>query len=204
MFTINACYRNDVGEGDAGEDDGEDAGEGDAVEDDGEADAGEGGAVVPGETYEHVVMACVSGMNMQLYSDRSVSECKALCSANTDCLAFEYGVDPRRDVGGYEPRACQLQSGASTAGCDGTEYNLDLYIKRVADADCNSHCADVRVNGQPWFDRDGPYYDCDWYRDSQSNGEEEDCTTDYSNNGYSSVTACCHCGGGVVTTCQSA
>ena len=79
------------------------------------------------------------------------------------------------------------------------------------DAACNNHpgatasCADVTVNGQPWFDSDGPEYDCAWYTyDMVYEGEYGDrCTTDYFNNGYSSVTACCHCGGGAVT-CQPA
>ena len=85
------------------------------------------------QAYTHVVRGCVSGENIQRYKDKSIPECEALCTANSRCKAFEYGVDPRRDANGeYEPRACVLQSSANMDGCDGAAYNLDLYIVSAA------------------------------------------------------------------------
>ena len=54
---------------------------------------------------------------MKNYPDKSILECKLLCDADLECQAFDYGVDPRRDLsGGYKPRACQLQSSADKVG----------------------------------------------------------------------------------------
>ena len=80
--------------------------------------------------YRHVVRGCVSGENVHVYTGKDVAECGALCSANHQCKAFEYGVSPRRDATGtFDPRVCRLQSSIDTAGCNGTAHNLDLYIK---------------------------------------------------------------------------
>merc|ERR1719461_1862486 len=80
-----------------------------------------------GLEYEYVPRGCVPGDNIVLYKDKSVAECAALCYDNWDCMAFEYGVDYGKG-GPFEPRDCQLQSSANLEGCDGSEWNLDLYV----------------------------------------------------------------------------
>ena len=35
---------------------------------------------------------CVKGQNMEKYEDKTVNECKQLCSSNVTWEAFEYGV----------------------------------------------------------------------------------------------------------------
>jgi len=71
----------------------------------------------------------VNGNNLQLYRDKSAHECAKLCNDNPNCQAFEYGVDHGGSGQTYKPRDCQTQSSAEFAGCDGTQNNLDLYIK---------------------------------------------------------------------------
>ena len=72
---------------------------------------------------------CVVGNNIILHHDKSVSECAALCNGHNDCVAFEYGVNYGGTIGNYSPRDCQLQNSADYEGCNGEDYNLDLYIK---------------------------------------------------------------------------
>ena len=63
-------------------------------------------------------------------ADRSVEECKYLCSADPACLSFEYGVAYGGSNAIYQPRDCMLRfEGLSATGCSGTDYNLDLYVK---------------------------------------------------------------------------
>ena len=58
-----------------------------------------------------------------------LKECKIKCNERVDCLAFEYGVS-YGGRGDYHPEDCLLQSGTNKDGCDGTYYNLDLYVKK--------------------------------------------------------------------------
>lgn len=80
--------------------------------------------------YTYVPKGCVNGCNMQKYPDKSVDECAAICDADLNCKAFEYGA-AYGGAGDYKPRDCQPQSCANSAGCDGTIHNLDLYIKKA-------------------------------------------------------------------------
>jgi hypothetical protein len=66
---------------------------------------------------------------MVKHADKSISECKSLCSTRLDCLAFEYGVHHGSSHSLYKPKDCHLQSSANKSGCDGRRYNLDLYVK---------------------------------------------------------------------------
>ena len=56
-----------------------------------------------------------------------------------------------------------------------------------------SSCTDITVNGgQPWYDSDGPMFDCAWY------GQNNYCASDsYKNFGLLGKEACCVCGGGL-------
>lgn len=62
--------------------------------------------------------------------NKTVDECKAICDADAECLAFEYGVAYGGTSGSYEPGDCQPQSaGADKMDTSGLDYNLDLYVK---------------------------------------------------------------------------
>ena len=76
---------------------------------------------------------CVSGRNIQLIPDSTMSDCIALCEAHEDCKGFEFGVDHGGD-GSYSANDCHLQSGTNTAGCDGFHHNLDFYTQVRSDA----------------------------------------------------------------------
>ena len=78
--------------------------------------------------YDHFIKSCVSGHNLVRYGDKSISECKALCSARVDCLAFEYGVG-YGGSGDIDPNDCLLQDSADKSGCNGIHWNADLYVK---------------------------------------------------------------------------
>ena len=81
-----------------------------------------------GFSYTHFPKSCVDGHNIIKYTNRNVEECKELCSRNTKCLAFEYGV--AFGGGGYfNPGDCQLQDSAQKGDCDGAYWNSDLYVK---------------------------------------------------------------------------
>ena len=71
----------------------------------------------------------MNGHNIVKYTGKTVSSCKALCSARPDCLAFEYGLS-YGGSGSVLPKDCRLQSSANKTGCDGSHHNLDLYIKK--------------------------------------------------------------------------
>ena len=58
---------------------------------------------------------------------KSVSECEHICSARSDCQAFEYGVN--YGGGNLKPMDCYLQNTQNWKGCDGAKYNADLYLK---------------------------------------------------------------------------
>jgi len=75
--------------------------------------------------YEKIDAGCVNGHNIVLYHHKTIPECAALCNANDDCEAFEYGVD-YEGAGRYKGQDCQLQDSANYERCDGTHHNLDL------------------------------------------------------------------------------
>ena len=62
------------------------------------------------------------------YPNKSVDECKKLCTQNKNCVAFEYGV-AYGGSGTYKSRDCQLSDSAEKEGCDGAWHNLDLYVR---------------------------------------------------------------------------
>ena len=80
--------------------------------------------------YENTPKACVGGHNIVLYPKLSLEECKIKCNERSDCEAFEYGVSYGGNIVLFNPKDCILNSGASKAGCDGSSYNLDLYVKK--------------------------------------------------------------------------
>merc|ERR1719412_208155 len=94
--------------------------------------------------FQHMAKGCVGGHNIVKYPNQSVAQCAQLCHNRADCKAFEYGV-AHGGSGGYKPRDCQLQSSANFNGCNGAQYNLDLYIKEEADG--FQHMAKGCVNG---------------------------------------------------------
>ena len=79
--------------------------------------------------YEHFPKACVNHHNIEDYDGKSVDECASLCFIHDSCVAFEYRVDH----GGSKIKPdghCSLQSNSDRSGCDGTEWNMDLYVKK--------------------------------------------------------------------------
>ena len=62
------------------------------------------------------------------YTNKKVAECKELCSQNTKCVAFEYGV-AYGGGGTYKSRDCQLSDSTEKYGCDGSDHNTDLYVR---------------------------------------------------------------------------
>ena len=82
-----------------------------------------------GFSYTHFPKSCVDGHNIIKYTNRNVDECKELCSRNTKCLAFEYGVAHGGPNQKNKPRDCLLQDNTQREGCDGSRFNLDLYVK---------------------------------------------------------------------------
>ena len=80
--------------------------------------------------YEHIPRACVLNHNLELISERSLEECKIECNKRTRCLAFEYWVDYGGSSQLFEARDCHLQKGTDSADCDGSHYNVDLYVKQ--------------------------------------------------------------------------
>ena len=44
------------------------------------------------------------------------------------CQAFEYGVNYKGD--GKATGYCSLQDGTDRSGCDGSQHNYDLYVKK--------------------------------------------------------------------------
>jgi hypothetical protein len=80
--------------------------------------------------YIYIPGACVNGANIYpSHLGKTVAECKALCNANSACLAFEFSVVYGGRGSSYSPGECRLQSSSAHAGCDGLYMNLDLYVK---------------------------------------------------------------------------
>jgi len=79
------------------------------------------------EPYSFLDRACVSGANIQVLPGLSVDACAEICDADSDCLAFEYGVE-YPGLSGHGVGDCRPQS-ASTVLRPCNSHNLDLYIK---------------------------------------------------------------------------
>ena len=81
------------------------------------------------EGYVQQKKKCVNGANIApgVIPGKTVAECSALCDANRNCKAFEYGTD-YGGQGRYKTGDCQLQSSADSTGCNGAYHNLDLYV----------------------------------------------------------------------------
>jgi hypothetical protein len=82
----------------------------------------------PPPSYTHYAGACVHGNNIEKFTGKTVEQCKEICSAMSNCVAFEFGVAYDGGVG-YQAGDCQPQSSANSADCDGFYHNLDLYVK---------------------------------------------------------------------------
>jgi hypothetical protein len=63
--------------------------------------------------YSYHYQRAIPGKNLYKLSDKTVEECKAICDADSDCLAFEYGVYHGGQAGSYRPGDCQPQSSLS-------------------------------------------------------------------------------------------
>ena len=78
--------------------------------------------------YTHYPKGCVNGKNIVKFTGKTVEQCKEICSAMSNCVAFEFGV-AYGGAGGYQAGDCQPQSSANQGSCSGSYYNLDLYVK---------------------------------------------------------------------------
>ena len=87
--------------------------------------------------YTRVPKTCIRFHNIRKYTDKTISQCKTLCSMNEKCLSFEYGV-AYGGGGGFRPKDCQLQDSADRDGCDGSYHNLDLYVRGNSNILCYS------------------------------------------------------------------
>ena len=79
--------------------------------------------------------SCVGGLIWDSFANspvsaQSISECGKMCSEETSCVGFEYGVD-HGGVGlptvNYQSRDCVLSNNNDIGNCDGATYNLDFY-----------------------------------------------------------------------------
>jgi hypothetical protein len=86
-------------------------------------------AVDPAVGYTKRSPGCVIQSNIRLIPNQSIQQCAAACNADANCVAFEYGVNHNGPSTLYSPTDCQLQNNANWRGCDGSRFNLDLYIK---------------------------------------------------------------------------
>jgi len=82
---------------------------------------------LPHPGYKYMAKACVSGNNIALYTNKSVTECADLCDTIDNCFGFNY----RGSSTIYKPRNCQPKSNSNIDGCNAVLYNLDFY-KRLA------------------------------------------------------------------------
>eukprot|EP00930_Biecheleria_cincta_P086582 TRINITY_DN7584_c0_g1_i1.p2 TRINITY_DN7584_c0_g1~~TRINITY_DN7584_c0_g1_i1.p2 ORF type:complete len:382 (-),score=78.06 TRINITY_DN7584_c0_g1_i1:290-1435(-) len=81
------------------------------------------------EGYKHFPKKCVIGFNIEKHERRTRKQCQALCDKDATCVAFEYGMNYGGSSGNYKPGDCQLSSHSDYYGCDGANFNLDLYVK---------------------------------------------------------------------------
>ena len=89
--------------------------------------------------YTHYPKACVGGHNIEKHTGKTVEQCKEICSAMSNCDAFEFGV-AYGGAGGYQAGDCQPQSSANRGSCSGSYYNLDLYVK--------NEVVNININGK--------------------------------------------------------
>ena len=73
--------------------------------------------------YTHYPKGCVNGMNILKFTGKTVEQCKEICSAMSNCVAFEFGVAYGGARGNYQPGDCQPQSSTSRSGCDAGFFN---------------------------------------------------------------------------------
>ena len=69
------------------------------------------------------------GSNIVKYDDKSLDECKKLCTAVPNCLAFEFYEYHGGTSTISKPKDCWLQSRADSRRCNGRRFNFDLYVK---------------------------------------------------------------------------
>merc|ERR1712154_192037 len=72
---------------------------------------------------------CIDNENIDLYKNKSVTECAEICNRDDNCRGFEYGVD--YGTGVYEARDCQPQSTAIGFKPCTDKANLDLCIRNT-------------------------------------------------------------------------
>ena len=85
--------------------------------------------IVAHENFQHFPKSCVSGQNGKSHNGKTVEECSALCLDNPNCLAFEYYVDYGGSLNSRDEGFCSEQSGSDKTGCNGVDWNYDLYVK---------------------------------------------------------------------------
>jgi len=79
--------------------------------------------------YDRFERTCVPSHNLVNFHKIAIQECAKICDSNPSCLAFEYGVS-YGGRGDYRPGDCQPQDSLERAeACDGSDMNLDLYVK---------------------------------------------------------------------------
>jgi hypothetical protein len=99
-------------------------------------------------------------------------------------MAFEYGMNYGGSEGDYELGDCQPQSTAEGIVYDGTEWNLDLYVK-VFGTD-EEACVNDDTFGDSGGDTCSNYY---------VEGNESGCGN-YDTEDFIAARDCCICGGG--------
>jgi hypothetical protein len=94
-------------------------------------------------SYKQMPEACVQGHNMGKYPGKTVDECKSICNSDPKCKAFEFGVPHHGDNQKYRPNDCIPNDASDPFGCQGSHFNLDLYVKEAApNSDQNNRPAD--------------------------------------------------------------
>lgn len=75
--------------------------------------------------WKHLSPGCLKGYTLTSHTSRTVDECKNLCVQTPHCKAFEYAI---AHGGVYRAGDCRLKS-SKDRGCDGRDYNVDLYVR---------------------------------------------------------------------------
>jgi len=57
--------------------------------------------------YTYHQYGSISGNNLYLIANQTVEQCKAICDADSECMAFEYGMSYYGTEGNYELGDCQ-------------------------------------------------------------------------------------------------
>ena len=99
--------------------------------------------------------SCVGGLIWDSFANspvsaRSISECGTMCSEETACVGFEYGVD-HGGVGlptvNYQSRDCVLSNDNDIGNCDGATYNLDFYeLNKAPPQPSGTTCASLLLH----------------------------------------------------------